>query len=80
MLLPWRPCGLDVQIEAADVQPIAAVGVVACQRDRGSGPITITDRSDIKIEVSIRLRGYVGYTAAVGGEDRIQVQVIIVGK
>ena len=67
------PRRLDVHVEATDIEAVARVSVINCQRDGRSGPRAISDRSNVQVEMPVRIRGHVSYAAAVRGKDRIEI-------
>ena len=75
-----RPLGRDVHVPLAEIETIARVAVVLGHRDFFSSPSTVSDLANVDIEVAVRLRGNVGEPGAVGRENRIRVDVLVVGQ
>ena len=70
-----QPGRRDVHVHPAEVQTIAPEIAVARHRDLVARELTVLDRPDEHVEVSVRLRGHVGEARPVRREDRVHVDL-----
>ena len=75
-----QPCGRDVHVPGAEVEAVAAEGVVRGDRDFGSGPGAVREGADVDVEVAAGRGGHVGDAVAGRGEAGIGVDVFAVGE
>ena len=75
-----EPRGGDVHVPGAEVEPVAAEGVVGGDRDFGPGPGAVRDGADVDVEVPARRRRDVGDAVAGWGEAGVGVNVLAFGE
>ena len=75
-----EPGRREVHVPGAEIQPVAAEGVVGRERHLVAGPPTLVDRSHRHVEVAVRSGRHIRDAVAGGGERRVAVDVRVVGQ